>query len=220
MLLDAHVPFDYVDSRDFTPENLAHFQVLLLNNATHVSDEELRVMEQFVQSGGRLIVAGHFATEDERSRPRIGAGAQALIPEPRDRPSVQRRGRGVVVYTPLILAPPAMSVLGGLLKLVGIHPIIAGDPRPGLRVNAYADRNRIAVHLVNYRVPKEGDPIPQEGVELRVPLPAKWAGPTLKATWHEPSADSRALPLSVASNEARVVVPRVRIYGVVEIRRG
>jgi hypothetical protein len=242
LLLDAHVPFDFIDSRDFTVENLRHFQALLCNNVLRVSGNELGVLENFLRGGGRVIVTGRFAVEDERGQPRRRGPVYDLIKRSQARPFRGSVGRGVLVYTPLALAPRTAPVLDRLLNLVGVQPMVAGTPRPGLRVNAYANRRHMVVHLVNFRVPKEGEPIAQENLELRVPLPGQWKGRRLQATWHEPGAESKPLtegerekrgdgrgmgrepgaeskPLrfAVSGSEARVVVEQVRVYGAVEI---
>jgi hypothetical protein len=217
LLLDAHVPFDFIDSRDFTVENLRHFQALLCNNVLRVSGNELGVLENFLRGGGRVIVTGRFAVEDERGQPRRRGPVYDLIKRSQARPFRGSVGRGVLVYTPLALAPRTAPVLDRLLNLVGVQPMVAGTPRPGLRVNAYANRRHVVVHLVNFRVPKEGEPIAQENLKLRVPLPGQWKGRRLQAAWHEPGAESKPLRFTVSGSEARVMVERVRVYGAVEI---
>jgi hypothetical protein len=218
MLLEAHVPFDFLDSRDLTPPNLKRFGVLCCNGVTQVSDAELRALREHVRQGGRLIISGPFAATSQRYEPRQTGPLFDLVRERRPAPFLVAEGRGFVAYTPLVLTTPAREVLGGLLRLLGVSSIVRGGPHPGLRVNAYAGHERLAVHLVNFRVPREGEPIPQAGVTLRIPVPAAWDHSRLTATWHEPGCTSQTLVARVRAGSVEVVVPRLRVYGVMEVR--
>ena len=116
------------------------------------------------------------------------------------------------------MAPSCRQVASGLLGLAGVSPVVAGGPRPGLRVNTYADRKHIAVHLVNFRVPERGDPLAQTDLTLQVPLPAAWRGRALKVTFWQPGAEPQPLTAGKRGGTSRVVIPRLRIYGVLEVR--
>jgi hypothetical protein len=197
--------------------NLARFSTLLLNDAVRVSDREIRELEGFARRGGRVILAGRFAIEDELWQARTGGTALGLKLPGGWESGVHHFGRGEVLYCPLALGAMTQEALDRLLEVAQLRSLVEGPRRRGLRLNAYADAGRIAVHMINYRVPATGEPTIQRSVVLRVPLPGDWAGAPLAATWHEPGAASHALNVRVSGGEALVTVPRLRIYGVVEL---
>jgi hypothetical protein len=114
----------------------------------------------------------------------------------------------------------AQPVLARLLRLVGVRPLVRGGERPGLRVNAYANRERLVVHLVNFRVPKTGEPVHQRDVVLHVPVPHSCDGRKLRGGWYVPGNAPRELPATERAGHAEVTVPDLRTYGVLELELG
>ena len=63
LLSDKHIPHEFVMS--LTPERLAKFKLLIMGNATILSNEEIKVLKAFVKNGGKLLITGTFGTFDQ-----------------------------------------------------------------------------------------------------------------------------------------------------------
>ena len=64
LLSDKHIPHEFVMS--LTPERLAKFKLLIMGNATILSNEELNVVKEFVKNGGKLLLTGTFGAFDRQ----------------------------------------------------------------------------------------------------------------------------------------------------------
>ena len=63
LLSDKHIPHEFVMS--LTPERLAKFKLLIMGNATILSNEEINVIKEFVKNGGKLLITGTFGALDK-----------------------------------------------------------------------------------------------------------------------------------------------------------
>ena len=64
-LSDEHVLFDLVVEQDFTPAALRRFRAVIVPAARYLSDERIKMLRDYVRSGGILVVAGKCAGSDE-----------------------------------------------------------------------------------------------------------------------------------------------------------
>ena len=69
-LSDEHVLFDFVVEQNFTPAALRRFRAVMLPAVRYLSDDRVKALRDYVQSGGILIVVGKCADADQLGRPR------------------------------------------------------------------------------------------------------------------------------------------------------
>lgn len=55
MLIESRIPFDWAYNGKLNPENMDRFKVLILPNASNLTDEECEKIRQFVHRGGSII---------------------------------------------------------------------------------------------------------------------------------------------------------------------
>jgi hypothetical protein len=76
-LLEAHIPFDVISDKTISAERLARYRVVVISNLACMSDDTVRVLFAFVQSGRGVVAsfeAGHFVTDgSERGSPALSA---------------------------------------------------------------------------------------------------------------------------------------------------
>src|SRR5262249_49083218 len=73
-LLGGHIPFDLVP--EITPQRLSRYKTIVLPNVECLSDDEVKVLLEYVQSGGGLVLTDQTGVFDgwRRRRPQ-----QALL---------------------------------------------------------------------------------------------------------------------------------------------
>lgn len=123
---------------------------------------------------------------------------------------------------------PAAEALGGKVRvwdwerMSGRAPAVAPTDgrRASLRFALYRKGDRLALHVVNYNVcllDKAKKLLEVPPTPLRIPLPRGWAA--VQATCYDPDAEPVALPCTVANRQARLTLPKTRIYKVVLIEK-
>lgn len=82
LLLEGRIPFDFVsDERMGDPdiaEQLAAYDVIILANASCLSDAEAAALDAFVERGGTIIATGETGHYDERGQRREGFALASL----------------------------------------------------------------------------------------------------------------------------------------------
>ncbi|OWJ68904.1 alpha-amylase family protein [Inquilinus limosus] len=106
-LVEEKLPFEMLSDQAMTPERLDRFKVVILANATCLSDAQCAALEAYVARGGGVVAAHETSTRDENNRPR---GTLALA-----------RLLGVTVTR-----PPRAGVQNSYVALNGRHPISEG----------------------------------------------------------------------------------------------
>lgn len=194
LLLDRHVPFDYVIAeRDLTPAALAGYTTLIVPDQACLTDTNVAAIRAFVARGGNLIATGQSARFDEELRPRTQSLVEIVTGKKGGEKARLTVGRSKVVsfaegpeeaywrQNPRDfaksekLAPPKPLagadagtldwVLEGSLPLkVQASATTAALPR--------RQGNRILVHLVNYHVYPDGKELrPERGIQIAMTLP-------------------------------------------------
>ncbi len=64
LLSDKHIPHEFVMT--LTPQRLKKFKLLIMGNATILSNAEIKVLENFVKAGGKLLITGTFGAFNEK----------------------------------------------------------------------------------------------------------------------------------------------------------
>jgi hypothetical protein len=106
-LVEEKLPFEMLSDQAMTPERLDRFKVVILANATCLSDAQCAALEAYVARGGSVVAAHETSTRDENNRPR---GTLAL-----------GRLLGVAVTK-----PSRGPVQNSYVALNGRHPIAEG----------------------------------------------------------------------------------------------
>jgi len=173
-------------------ERLNHYRGLVLAGCAALSDEHVRTIRQFVETGGRLCVIGPLATHDEWMRPR---------PRPLLEDVPADRIRRVTAESDWLAAAAwAAGDPGTLSVTVG-----SGDPTPGLCLELTEDRDRRMIHLVNYRS------TPVNTVQVRLTLPAGRAVHQVAVAGPTHQTDL-TVPFQEESGAVRFTIPQVGVY--------
>jgi len=69
-LMAEHVPFEFLIAESTTPEALRRFDLVLLPNVCHVSDDFCAAISRYVQDGGRVLAVGETSLGDEEGNRR------------------------------------------------------------------------------------------------------------------------------------------------------
>lgn len=69
-LVEEKLPFEMLSDQAMTPERLDRFKVVILANATCLSDAQCAALEAYVARGGSVVAAHETSTRDENNRPR------------------------------------------------------------------------------------------------------------------------------------------------------
>lgn len=195
---EARLLFDYVPESQTTLEMLSRYEAVVAADTSHVSDEQMATLTEYVKGGGKLITIGEFAshkpTLQERSPESLG-GLSARI-----------ECQGVEE----------------LVKALGTSPPIAAADsleQRHVKINAFAKDQRIVVHVVNYNVPLGVDPLPPtEMKDIEVEIPLRSGMRCSKAVGYAPD-DPEPVQLAVRnlSGKALLTLPALRVYQVVEL---
>jgi len=183
--------------------DLARYRVLVLAHCPALSDEQVRKIRRYVETGGRICTIGPAATADEWARPRPKSGLDDL-------PAARLTRAASTVDPPTALA--------AVRRTCGEHwtlTLDAGSPAdrgpsgvpPGLAAEVTEKPATRMVHLVNYRP----EPVRQIAVRLRLPAGKKARSVMLASPARQ--ADE-AVPFRNAAGAVEFTVPEVAVYQV------
>lgn len=74
VLVENHVPYEFVADDQLSAERLQRYRVLILPNVRCLSDAEIAVLRGYVRSGGRLVATYATSLHDEAGKPRGNFG--------------------------------------------------------------------------------------------------------------------------------------------------
>ncbi len=195
-LAARNVLFEVIYARDLSASKLIHYSTVALLTAHTVSDKGITVLESYVSGGGKLLAAGDSATHD-------------LDGKTRTRPSFfgQKTGKGECLYLDRV---PSADELARMLKddESAREPTLDAPPGVIYNVTEQAGGKHLIVHLLNYTL------TPAENIRLRL------HGEYQSATVLSPEA-TNAYPLAIkrSNGVSEVIVPTVRIYSLVVLKR-
>ncbi|MBM3474988.1 MAG: hypothetical protein FJX75_17135 [Armatimonadetes bacterium] len=218
-LSEAHVLFDLVPESRFSEETLGRYSFVVAADLNVLSDADLGTLAAYVQGGGRLILSGRFAEQDEAGQPRdLTAGEWARVALLKAGETITW-GKGAVVKR---------ATLADIVADVAAQASVLTCPderlAPHVKVNAFCTPTapqRIIVHVVNYNVPLgvQADP-PEEvaGITLAIPVSLPKGGAQLTVSVLSPDGGAGGgAAAGFADGKVTVQLPPLAIYRVVEI---
>ena len=127
-LVEAGLPFEFVSDHAMTPAMLDRFRVLILPNATCLSDDQCAMLRDWSARGGSLVVAGESATRDEHGTLRTEFGLGDVLGT---RMTSAARGPLKNTYVALNGDHPLAEGFGGAARIIGGTRIMAVTAEPG-----------------------------------------------------------------------------------------
>ncbi|WP_173088015.1 alpha-amylase family protein [Devosia sp. 1635] len=126
-LVEARIPFEMVSDQAMTPEALDKFKVLILANATCLSDEQIAALEAYVARGGSIVAAHESSTRtpDNKLRNAIGLGQLLGV-------TMTGAARGPVknTYVAINGEHPISDGFEGANRIIGGTRLLAVDAAP------------------------------------------------------------------------------------------
>ena len=193
VLIDNHLCFQIIYNQHLG--NLKRYRVLVLAGCVALSDQHIRQIEEYVESGGSLCVIGPVATHNEWMLPR-------------KKPLLERLPSSQVVR---------ITEKGDILNAVRLGCAnelslsIQAEVGPELGVELTEQAGRRLVHLVNYRSDKPGKKTPVKNIVIRLSLSAGHHVKTVCLASPERKQDLQ-LPFKEQAGFITFIVPEVNIY--------
>ncbi|SFD09980.1 alpha-amylase family protein [Spirosoma endophyticum] len=78
-LVESRIPFDMVNDRLLTPEDLKRFKLLILPNIAALSDAQCKQIQAFVANGGSIVSTFETSLYDEEGKQRADFGLASLF---------------------------------------------------------------------------------------------------------------------------------------------
>ncbi|RYF77107.1 MAG: hypothetical protein EOO39_04770 [Cytophagaceae bacterium] len=78
-LVESRIPFDMVNDRLLTPDDLGRFKLLILPNIASLSDAQCAQLQAFVDGGGSVVATFETSLYDEEGNPRTDFGLANLF---------------------------------------------------------------------------------------------------------------------------------------------
>jgi hypothetical protein len=169
-------------------DDLKRYRVLVLAGCVALSDKQIRQIEQYVESGGRVCIVGPVATHDEwmirRDKPTF-----ADLPE-----------------SNVIRIPEDANILASVHQACGDELSLSVKAEPGLCMEFTEQTGRRLVHLVNYRIDKA---VKNIVISLRLPAGRHVTNVMLAGPQRE---HDLKLPFREQACLITFTVPEVKIY--------
>ena len=240
-LSDAHVLFDFLVEPNFAVEALRTFRVVIVPGVTHLSDDQVGALHDYVSGGGHVLIVGECGTFDELGRERatalchlladhVGTSTVCDLDE-----LVPRRDIELFELTEeqcndaeycLSLPDRVPSQEEAQSERdIPLIPLLEGLARQGLpllieapytlRVSAFEreDHSVHVVHVLNYDIEVRGASKSDPPCSVR---DIKLRIPGVKARWWAPDGSEGVL----APNGDGFVIPVVKAYMMIEIVQG
>ncbi|WP_375447576.1 beta-galactosidase trimerization domain-containing protein [uncultured Fibrella sp.] len=78
-LVESRIPFDMVNDRLLSPDDLSRFKLLILPNIAALSDAQCNQLRAFVDRGGSVVATFETSLYDEEGNPRADFGLASLF---------------------------------------------------------------------------------------------------------------------------------------------
>ncbi len=115
-LVEEKLPFEMLSDQAMTPERLDRFKVVILANATCLSDAQCAALEAYVARGGSVVAAHETSTRDENNRPRGALALGGLLGVTMTAPP---RGRSRTAMSRSTAAIRSRRAIEGAARIIG-----------------------------------------------------------------------------------------------------
>jgi hypothetical protein len=197
-LCEAGLPFDFVCDDDIGPQLLPQYPLLIVPDATCLSDATVEALQGYGRCGGGIAFSGRPGACTEHGAPRNG---------------VPRLRSVMLVRCPARLEELAAANLRSTILDLPLPMVRLPDAAPGLAISVLREERSgaLQVHLVN-RDPRR--PVADAHVMLPTGLYSGWQA-TLMSPGHEP----RPLEMRKRGGQLELTVPEVRAWETILIER-
>jgi|LSQX01.2.fsa_nt_gb hypothetical protein len=220
-LIWRQVPHQFLPSGQ--KERMGEYDVIILAGQTCLSDEEAALFEQYVNSGGGLVIAGRCGLYDQDLRQRLRGALDHLV------------NRKNVAYLPDVLEgikpwgsdrkpdmnyiahiPPCADEMVAAVRRVTRRPLPLTVKTQGyVAADLYKTRSgAIVLHLVNYE--NEGPP---KMAEVTFHLPLNDSVQAVLYTPDDRTLSGSQLPVVEDDSGFHVIVPHLETYACLALRQ-
>ena len=247
LLSDAHYPIDVVVFGDNiwfnrTPSlsDLLKYKAIVLANATHLTDDQVELIIDYVENGGILIAIGELGVYNETgakvSRPELSSlleGTYNIVYG--INASIHSYGNGTVIHIPDNLAwdyllhrfyydPEAEELLNNFTSL--LKSVLPSEIETSLSDRTHIIRYRgkeidnLVFYIVNYEFDFEKrELIKQNNVEFSFKLPDFLAEKKIQVkVYSEENTDGELIDFERDGDWIRITLPEVSVLTVIEVR--
>jgi hypothetical protein len=187
-LIDNHIPFQIIYDQHL--DDLQRYRVLVLAGCEAMSDEQIRYVERYARSVGKLCLVGPAGTHDEWMLPRKEHAFDGL-----SGPGIDR-------------IDEKEDVAAAVRWLAGAEMSLSIRTPAGVCAELTQQTGRRLLHLVNYRT---GEPARDIGVSLRWPASRSVRSVVFASPLQ---ADDVRLPFEVREGRVEFTVPSIDVYGI------
>ena len=214
-LFDAHMPFQILREQQLDEEHLSRVRVLLVPQASCLSDEYLRALAAWTRAGGRLIFTGATGMLTEYAEERETDVLAELLGHTREelaRP--QTVGEGSALWLPQEDANREVpeGLVGAIGAMGGGQTVRVTTGGEGVDVVAWAqpERRRVLLHLDRQEA---GERAP---MGMRVGVPDGWGTPE-SVRMIDLSGEEREVEFACEGGTVSFEVDAPEWYGVVVV---
>ena len=101
MLLDMHVPFDYLlAEHELNPETLGRYKALILPDVGCLSNEQISALTEYVKGGGAIYATHGTGKYNEDLQPRTPSAIETLTGHAPSKTFRAEVGSGRIAYNP------------------------------------------------------------------------------------------------------------------------
>ncbi len=202
LLLESHIPFEFVSERELKPEKLKNYKALIFPSFDAMSDGEAKAIEKYVKGGGKIIATGDTSLYDRWGKRREDYALSEVfgISESQvnsDRVYTNKYGKGLVVFSPKAheqyfyweAAPwnpeggrtdregaeeERKTFISNVFSRARITPLFTTDAPETVSIIPWKEKNGVEFHFINYTgVDAENSvPLPRK-ISLRLNIPGR-----------------------------------------------
>ena len=134
---------------------------------------------------------------------------------PADRAALEAAAEEAIVLSPRELTPASLEPLS-LLRYWGPNDLVFLP-----RMQTDGTTNRLLLHVLNLNQnPTDKSPVPVKWTSLLLRLPAMLGPDLTAARWHAPGAETATLEVEKLNEGLRVILPKIELWGIVELEFG
>jgi hypothetical protein len=214
-LFDAHIPFQILREQQLDEEHLSRIRVLVVPQASCLSDEYLEALAEWTREGGRLIVTGATGLLTEYAQPRetdplaelLGHSREALAQE-------QSVGEGSALWLPHEDANRDVpeGLVAAIRAMDGGRTVRVTEGGAGVDVVSWAqpEQRRVLLHLDRHEAGA------REPMALRAEIPEGWGMPE-RVRVLDLGGEQREVEFTCAEEEVAFTVDAPEWYGLVVV---